>query len=444
MKASTKIHGLWVSCISIALLLLVAGYWFDFRSPTAQKIALPDGTTLVMHSISIGERLDKPLGLTEYFEVRYSHPPLPDLIDHVRAPRGHPEKHSTSPVQIRLRYERQGKWKWDVYLVDGQGIESKARVFGRLDHPERDSEALNEGWLWIDAYHSRRDFYHVRIRPEQREYDPYNIPSLPLAAEWKVKNTSKVTTPPEKGSLPPLSAQHDRVELVLKNFIRRRQPREDAAERTSAEFETRHPFKGEMPYVASTDSMTLWDQSGNSMHFNGPSSCFGNRIQLWDRDTFMSDDDCYGVSVTLHRRATLPEVFAAEETFHFSRIPVPSDKDVHVGRSLIVGGRKLTIKQLSATQGGHSTLCLTGDLPAAGEQLVIVDAVDDQGQRLVGIESNSSARIWPDSATGPEDGPRPEICFNIKLPQSVRWFDVDFAFDKAAKFEFKVSPKFVD
>jgi hypothetical protein len=444
MKASTKIHALWVSCIGIAVLLLVASYYFDFRSPAAQKITLPDGTTLVVHSISVGERMEKSLGITEYFEVRYSHPPLPGLEDHVRTFLGYPETHSTSPVQIRLRYERPGKWKWDVYLVDGQGIESKARVFGRLDHPERDSEAPNEGWLWIDAYHSRRDFYHLRFRPEQREYDPYEIPSLPLVAEWKVKNTSKVTTPPEKGAHPPLSAQQDRVELVLTNFIRRRQPRQDAAERTSAEFEARHPFKDEMPYVASTNSMTLWDQSGNTMQFNGPVSGFGNRIQLWGRDTFMSDDDCYRVSVTLHRSAALPEVFAADEIFHFSRIPAPGDKDVPVGRSLMVGGRKLTIKQLNATQSGQSSLCLTGDLPAAGEQLVIVDAVDDQGQRIVGIESKSGCQIWPDSATGPDDNPAPQVCFNIKLPQSVRWFNVDFAFDKPAKFEFKVSPKFVD
>jgi hypothetical protein len=331
-----------------------------------------------------------------------------------------------------------------VYIVDGQGIESKARVFSCGDHPEGDREAANEGWLWIDAYLSRRDFYQLRFRPEQMEYDPYDIPSLPLVAEWKVKNTSKVTTPSQKGSLPPLSAQSGRIELVMNHFIRRRQPRQDAAERTNAIFESKHPFQAQMPYVASTGSMSLRDQSGNSMHFNGPSSCFGNRIQLWDRDTFMSDDDCYQVSVTLHRRGALPEVFAPEEIFHFSRIPAPGDKDVYVGRPLNVGGRKLTVKQLSATQDGRSEICLTGDLPVAGEQLVIVDAVDDQGQQIIGTESKSGHQIWPDAAGGSDDASMKELYFSIKLPQSVRWFDVDFAFDKAAKFEYKVSPKFVD
>lgn len=233
----------------------------------AQTITLPDGTILNFHSISIGERMDKSMQNSGYV-IKYIHAPLTESKDSAGTMNNLNEPHGTSAVQIRLRYSKPAESNWDVYLVDGQGIESKTQV---LDYPELESEAPNEqGWLCIDAYYSRRDFYHLRFRPSTFDDDPWDIPSLPLMAEWRVKNTAKVEGAPEKGLPAPLMAKQGRVELLLESFVRRRQPRQDAYERTSGVFEVRHPFKAESPYLADTNAMTIWDHSGNMMHFNGP------------------------------------------------------------------------------------------------------------------------------------------------------------------------------
>uniref|UniRef100_UPI0037847523 hypothetical protein n=1 Tax=Prosthecobacter sp. TaxID=1965333 RepID=UPI0037847523 len=422
-----------------ALMIFIIGH------RRAQTITLPDGTTLNFHSISIGERMDKSLGISEYFEVRYAHAPLPILKDSGGTITSNPERHSTSAVQIRLRYSGPAESNWDVYLVDGQGIESKARVKVSVDYPRRESEGPNEqGWFLIDAYYSRQDSYHLRFRPSALDYDPWDIPSLPLMAEWKVKNTAKVNTASEKGSPAPLVAKQGRVELLMKRFVRRRQPRQDADERTLGEFEVRHPFKAELPYTADTKSMTIWDQSGNMMHFNGPVNGGRNRIKLWDRDTFMSDDDCYRVSVDLYRRPTVPELFNSNEVFCFSHIPAPGREAIVVGSSLVVGGRKLTLERVTPTGKERSGLVLTGNLPAPGERLILVDAIDDHGRRLAGIESKPGAQILRDSAIGIEDKPITEVVFPFELSQDTSWFSVDFAFDKPLTFEFKVAPEFVD
>jgi hypothetical protein len=410
------------------------------------KITLPDGATLEFYSISMGERLEKSLGIEECLEIRYAHAPLPEWHSVTGTVMSHRETHSTSPVQIRFRYSQPAEWKWDVYLVDGQGIESKAREFARSDHDQsgRKFEGPNKGWFWIDAYCSRRDFYHLRIRPHQMEYDPYDIPSLPLVAQLKIKNTVKVDSAPERWSSAPVVAKQGQVELLMKSFIRRRQPKVDAAERTSGEFEERHPFKGEMPYVPDTDSMTIWDQSGNMMHFNGPVYPAVNGFKLWDRDTFMSDDRFYRVKVDLFRRPTIPELFKSSEVFHFSHITAPGHEAVNTVSTLVVGGRKLTLERVNPTPQGRSGLVLTGDLPRLGERLVLVDAIDDHGRRLAGLEAQSGAMILRESAIGIEDQPATGVVFPFELPQDAAWLSVDFAFDKATTFEFKVAPKFVD
>jgi hypothetical protein len=413
----------------------------------AQRIALPDGVVLTFDSLSVGKKIEKPAGSTEYLPIKYQHSPLPT------PPAGGPaqisldETRRSSPVQIRLRYAKKGEGLLDVYLVDGKGMESKARVYGRPDHPERPQEAADEGWLCIDAYLSRQDFYHLRFRAHSEEYDPYDIPSLALAGDWRIKNTAKVESKPEKGSLAPLAVTQGQVTLVMKSFIRRRQPREDAAERTSAEFEVKHPFKADLPYEASTDSMTMWDQSGNQIHFGSPACSFGNSIKLWARDTFMSDDDCYGVRVDIWRRPTVPELFKEEELFHFNHIPVPGKEDNdQAGITVTHGDRKLTLRSMTSAAGGRPALVLTGSLPAHGEQFVLVDAVDDHGRHLAGVNAPAGCRICEDSVPhwDPPAIPAKEMMFRLELPKDVAWINADFTFDKALSFEFKVTPELVD
>lgn len=158
----------------------------------------------------------------------------------------------------------------------------------------------------------------------------------------------------------------------------------------------------------------------------------------------MSDDDCYRVSVDLYRRPTVPELFDSNEVFRFSHIPAPGREVIAVGDSLVIGGRRLTLERVTPGGTANSGLVLTGNLPLPGERLILVEATDDHGRQLAGIESKSGARILRDTAIGIEGKPVTEIVFPFELPQDAASFNAHFAFDKPHTFEFKVLPAFVD
>lgn len=438
MKRNAKMV-LGVMCVGC----LLAAIFLSKRQHWDTRVTLPDGVVLEFHSISVGERLAQSLGIDEYFQVRFEHAALPGLKDAEPSLR-HPETHSTSPVQIRFRYSLPVDWKWDVYLVDGQGVESKARVFARRDPSRHGVNAPREGWIWVDAYFSRRDFYHLRFRPKTPDYDPWDIPSLPLGTEVKIKNSVKVKGGSETGSSVPIVAKQGQLELLMKSFIRCRQPRDEVQERTCAKFELRHMFKEDMPYVADTDAMTIWDQSGNMMRFQGPASSAGGFIKLWDRDTFMSDDACYRVNVDLYRRSGVPELFSSDEVLHFPKIPAPSIEAVPVGHTVVVGGRKLTLDRVTSSGKGRGELVFTGDLPLLGERLILVDAVDDHGRQLTGSGGAPGEPISNGYAMGTKDQPATEVIFYFELPEDTASISATFAFEKPAGFEFKVAPTFVD
>jgi len=445
--------------IVAGLVIAMCGYVaLMFRPPKIEDVVLPDGTKVIFHSASRGVLTGTSGSLPTFSHPSPDQPgkfrvlwmalyqKLPDMLQSKlpsgqRPPSGFPD--GPTLHELELRFQIIGSLRerplWDIGIADDNGWETMVPNYFTVDREDSTGPGVT-GWLRLgSAYPRHSKKLRICFHPA-----PLSHPELTAEQRCKAMAELSMDNPFYEGPAPPAAAKAPQTkrfrdgEVTLERLTRGPLVSGDFSDLKAVlhlhsgakEFGTGYHIYDFMV----TDSSGQWFRT-----FSVSSSTYQGQRTFNLTTAPWSDDPCWTVRFEIARDDSLISS-RKEDSYVFDHLPVPSDENTPVDRTLTKKGVTLHISQLERV-GNDYTMGIEG--PGLNNwrdrRIVIAEARDDQGRDYVTVEPGTKERLISGPMGWNAQGP----IYYLHLPQDARWWDLSLIVENRETIEFKVQPELV-